>query len=249
MMFNYYLIICLTLYFVPKSQACFSKGQQDVNVQVFHSPVVNIQEDNLQEDDLQEESILEFALCPKSNPYVKEEGKVCCKEHLRSRFGCGESVDCPSIRCENADNPCDVKSINFTNMSPKYDGEYLKLEDILEANRPIFQRNETCIWWHRPSRHWSIGPCENVGSEDGFAYIENDDICPFSKIWQRNDTHETIPDIDITGNVLYFPTESSGQRSGYQSGIAAVNVVISRGIYKQQCKFKYRNGIYKCTKN
>ena len=128
-------------------------------------------------------------------------------------------------------------------MSPDYDGQYIKLQDILEANRPIFQQNETCIWWHQPTRQWWIGPCENVGSDIAFAYIENDEACPFNKIWQRNDTHETILNIDIDANTLYFATEASGQKSRNQSGIAAVNVVVSKGKYRQQCRFKYRNGV------
>ena len=32
--------------------------------------------------------------------------------------------------------------------------------------------------WHREGRHWWIGPCENVGSDDGFAYQEDDQKCP-----------------------------------------------------------------------
>jgi hypothetical protein len=229
MLSSYYLIICLIFCFALKSQACLSQDQKENNVQ--------------------EESILEFAVCPKSNPYKREEGKVCCSEPIYSRFGCGETVDCPSIRCEDADNACGVYSYNFTNMATDYDGAYTEIHDILEANRPIFQNDDKCIWWHQPTRHWWIGPCENVGSDTGFAYIENDETCPDSEIWQRSGTNETIPDIDVYINGYVVLTEASGKKSEYQSGIAAVNVVVSQSTYRQQCRFKYRNGIYKCAKN
>jgi hypothetical protein len=31
--------------------------------------------------------------------------------------------------------------------------------------------NDKCVWWHQQYRHWWVGPCENVGTNSGFAYL------------------------------------------------------------------------------
>ncbi len=54
---------------------------------------------------------------------------------------------------------------------------------------------DKCIWWYREYRHWWIGPCENVGTNSGYAYIYPDVRCPspsygskWTKVdWTRDD--------------------------------------------------------------
>ncbi len=190
-------------------------------------------------------NILEFEVCPKSHPYEREEGKVCCSGQPSSEEGCGEAVNCTASRCEDVHTFCYENLFGYENLSPEYDKTYSEVDNILEANRPIFQREGKCIWWHQPSRHWWIGPCENVGTDSGYAYIDDDVKCPGSSNWKRSGSHELIP------NIQFFKTlvqeQSEGYKSDDQSGTAAISVIVSNGRYQQKCRFKYINGNYKCT--
>ena len=193
-----------------------------------------------------EESILEFEICPQFHPYQTEEGKVCCSGQPSLTEWCGEAVDCTSSWCEDFHSPCGGTWFTYENLSPEYDETYFYFSKILKANHPIFKKDGKCIWWHQPFRYWWIGPCENVGSNTGFEYIEDDAGCPGSTNWRRSESDELIPNIQIS--VTQVAEKSGRVESDDQTGNAAVSIVISNGRYQQKCRFKYINGSYRCNK-
>jgi hypothetical protein len=151
-----------------------------------------------------QENLLEFAVCPTNHPYETNNGQICCSGD--PEIDCEESVYCQALKCEDATSTCPFSFITIANMDPEYDNIYEKIENIYEANRPIYQKNGKCIWWHQLYRHWWTGPCENVGTNTGFAYIEGDEKCPVSFtntiVWRRGGSDEVIPGVNFI-NVKY----------------------------------------------
>jgi hypothetical protein len=201
-----------------------------------------------------QESILEFAVCPKSHPYESRKGQICCTNRLSPEGGvsCGKAVYCGATRCEDYISRCrcevckNYNYLSYENMHPSYDGRYQEIKDILEANRPIFRKNSKCIWWHQLSRRWWIGSCKKVGRNAGFAHTEVDEQCPRTKKWRRGGSGLLIPNIEFSWSI---DAAVGAVRPGYQSGTAGIDTIISHDIYRQQCRLKYRNGRYKCTRN
>jgi hypothetical protein len=133
--------------------------------------------------------------------------------------------------------------------------------EYLSANRPVYIKDDKCIWWHKEYRHWWFGPCENVGGNAGHAYIEEDVSCPFLTDVNKpiRGTNETLEltfrrggsDEIITGVKIHLYTELY---SGFAvststedlSGAAGLTFTIQNLRYKQKCKFSYRNGNLKC---
>jgi hypothetical protein len=166
----------------------------------------------------------------------------------------GEAVYCLEPPCENFES-CVCRAcgphnyVKITNMSAEYNGQYQfdYGNGYLEGNRPVFQRNGNCVWWHRQYRHWWVGPCENVGLNDGYAYLEGDNECPASHkhAWRRGGSDEIILD----AMVYWFAAASAGGDKPIQSsGTAGVNAIIRNGRYTQMCHPVYRNGRFKCPK-
>jgi hypothetical protein len=133
-------------------------------------------------------------------------------------------------------------------MSPEYNGRYQFDSDygFLEGNRPVFEKTGECVWWHRQSRHWWVGPCENVGLNDGYAYGEGDSHCPSSHelVWRRGGSDEIIHDVVVYKS---FMAASGGHKPDHSSGTAGVNAIIRNGRYKQTCRPVYRNFSFRCS--
>jgi hypothetical protein len=132
-------------------------------------------------------------------------------------------------------------------MQPEYNGNYdLDYQNIfLEGNRAIFEKNGTCVWWHRQYRHWRIGPCENVGLNAGYAYAEEDFDCPdLEQTWRRGGSNEILHGARVLVETIAF--ESEGYEPEQTSATAGVNAVIRNGRYKQICKPVYKNGRFRC---
>jgi hypothetical protein len=135
-------------------------------------------------------------------------------------------------------------------MSPEYNGQYkffdlkgFSVQGFLEGNRPVYEKNGKCVWWHRQYRHWWVGPCENVGLNAGYAYAENDIECPFGSLWRRGGSDEILHNVQIEVMVI---ASSGGDIPNRSSGTAGVNAVIRNGRYKQTCRPVYRNGRFRC---
>ena len=158
----------------------------------------------------------EFGLCPESHPTAFDSGRKCCSENAESfksswsSSACsGSSVDCSSPPCEDLGSSCEGYypfSVNETLL--------ILFSQIVEKtsykvdNRPIYQSNETCMWWHRAGRNWWIGSCEDIGSDSGYAYLKEDLSCPDSDIldggWRKRDTDGTLVNLDDSNLKLYF---------------------------------------------
>ena len=139
---------------------------------------------------IKNENVLEFVVCPQSHPKATNRGRQC--KSLND-----ETIKCKSSRCENFSPGCD--SFPSIKGLPGYEKSYFA-NGYLEANRPIFQADDKCIWWHYPKRNWWIGPCEKVGTNSGFAYLEEDLECPFHQpsTWRNCGTGEIIKDLSFS---------------------------------------------------
>jgi hypothetical protein len=141
-------------------------------------------------------------------------------------------------------------------MPPEYNGIYSFdiMNDYLEGNRPVYQRNGKCVWWHLQYRHWWIGPCENVGMNTGYAYVKKDSDCPsYEHIWMRGGSDEFLHNVRVS--LIYFdrapvaPAIPSGDGTlDWSTATAGVNSIIRNGQYKRICQPVYRHGRHRCRK-
>ena len=167
-------------------------GEEDDNISQYIRRVPAVKKNQSKTGDLMEKrpgdenpndvSQNDFELCPDSHPTAFDNGRRCCKSfepNLWSNSTCdGDVVDCSSPPCEAYRSLCSdclslCKAGLFLFRSLKTDSF-----ETLEANRPVYQSDETCMWWHRPGRHWWIGSCDDIGTDAGYAYLEKDLDCP-----------------------------------------------------------------------
>jgi hypothetical protein len=140
-------------------------------------------------------------------------------------------------------------------MPPEYNGIYYfdKLNDSVEGNRPVYQMNGKCVWWHQQFRHWWVGSCENVGLNTGYAYAKEDSICPSHELtWRRGGSNEFLNGayiIMIEENVYKEAAraESYASTPDWSSATSGINAIIRNGRYKQTCRPVYKNGKFKCS--
>ena len=231
--------------------------------------------------------ILDFGVCPISHPYAFQSGQACCSEQSTwtqwtQTFCNGDAIYCDTFSCEDQ-HTCSLAcppsvpgcwskgTLSIKSLSPYYDGEYSFSEapssDIyLEANRPIFfgekEVEGKCLWWHYQYRHWWIGPCDNVGQNAGFAYIQKDvtclveckidgadgiDYCTSVEQWRRGGSDEIIFNVKMK---KYYSVVASagGSEVAETTSYVGINAVIQDGTrYKQSCRFRYVQGKFVCV--
>ena len=103
-----------------------------------------------------------------------------------------------------------ITALNFENeeYNSNYTASFQNLEkSVFVNNRPIMKSGKGhCIWWHE-SRNWWIGPCENVGQNTGYAFLETDLKCPSTSnnvwtpnfgIWKEAATNEVLNGVTIS---------------------------------------------------
>ncbi len=194
----------------------------------------------------------DFYLCPPSHPKAFDFGRKCCKPDLFetlswSEASCkGEVKYCSGFTCEDDETQCtDSISIRDTEYGA-FDGWY-NPTNYSEANRPLYASDENCIWWYRAERHWWIGSCENVGTNNGFSYLEQDFDCPdkFEGIWRSGITNEVL---SFRHLVVAFLPEAGSDISTFLGGTSGVNVVKQNRRYRQTCKPKHIGGQFRCEK-
>jgi hypothetical protein len=83
-------------------------------------------------------------------------------------------------------------------------------------------------------------------------YIEQDFTCPISRngdqmIWRRGGSDDVIPDVETFISISMDRVAGAKQQVRL-SGTAGVNAIIRNGRYRQECRFVYRNGQFKCEK-
>ena len=224
--------------------------------------------------------ILDFGVCPISHPYAFQSGQACCSEQSTwtqwtqtfcngdaiycDTFSCEDLVTCP-FRCPPFERGCKSEStFTITNLSLGYDGEYFSdsEDNYIEANRPIFsglnERTGKCMWWHHQYRHWWIGPCDLIGQNAGFAYIQEDVSCPAeckkekgadcsSMTWRRGGSDEVIFNVKM-GWYGYSVSPAGGSEVAETTSSIGINAVIQDGTrYKQSCRFRYVQGKFVCV--
>jgi hypothetical protein len=215
----------------------------------------------------------DFDLCPESHPSAFDCGGKCCKpdpyEETPSWSGAscqGEVIDCSGLTCESYEIDCTASILIQQTENEELDGFYTQT-NYSEANRPLYSNGENCIWWYRAERRWWVGSCENIGTNIGFAYLEQDYDCPvhFHNIWRRiitddapslvnypKTTTTTITTITITTTTTTtYTTKPMYAGSGsifphFLGGTSGVNVVKQNRRYRQSCTPKYIRGQFSC---
>jgi hypothetical protein len=200
----------------------------------------------------------DFDLCPESHPSAFDCGGKCCKpdtfEATLSWSGAscqGEVINCSGLTCENDKTECDFSIFIQGPENKEFEEDY-ELTKYLEANRPLYSNGENCIWWYRAERHWWIGSCENIGTNVGFAYLEQDYDCPVNSniIWRRRITNEAISLViyprTTTIEAATARPGSSSDYSHFLGGTSGVNVVKQNRRYRQSCTPKYIRGQFSC---
>ncbi len=193
----------------------------------------------------------DFDLCPESHPTAFDCGRKCCKPSGQipswSEANCeGEAIYCSGLACEEYITDCQSYFLLEGTESRAFEGEYYET-DYLEANRPVYSSGENCIWWYRAERNWWIGSCENVGTNNGFAYHEKDLDCPdfYEDGWRSKITNETFSinlfESPFHAVVAFVPSKSL-------TGTAGVNFIKQKRHYRQTCTFKRFGRQERCIK-
>ena len=208
-----------------------------------------------------------FNLCPQSHPVAFRGGQKCCKNEVDwSANVCdGEEIDCSDHCCERLDSYCEFETAFNKTQNRKFNGLYSQVDDVLEANRTVYQKNDSCVWWHRGGRHWWIGHCQNIGTDSGYAYLEEDYYCPYGNggvlkgTWRKGDNNKIIKGIDVVDGRTFearkhnLPQQGSAQDAvavAVEDGTATtgVNEVQQDKTYRQPCKPKFVSGRFLCDK-
>ena len=179
---------------------------------------------------------------------------------VRSEPTCPEeSVPCLNPPCEDAYSRCSPHMVLFdenVSKDPNFSGEggvsFTVINRYLMANRPIYQSDQTCMWWHRSGRRWWIGYCEDLGTDYGFAYLEEDFNCPSRGTWRRRDNEERIS--DLVDSNLDFKVGYICNLCGapfveleFLTAAVGVNFVKQNNRYQQPCVSKFIGGRFKCV--
>jgi hypothetical protein len=222
--------------------------------------VLHSQAETIEQQQQPPEDIFDFQLCPESHPSASVDGQNCnCNWYLNSDTCDFRGIDCPTSKCEDLYTRC------YTELLSKDDKRYQQVAEYLEGNRPIYKadNDDDCVWWEKSERRWWSGPCENVGTSSGFAYLAEDYRCPYGQYgkqadWKRGGSDDVVdlfskyPQKAITtsnsGGFLEQNSAGPADESP-MTATAAVNVIVRNGRYKQTCRFVYRNGIFKCENN
>jgi hypothetical protein len=197
-----------------------------------------------QAETFEPEDIFDFQLCPESHPYASVNGQQCCTVLPDSNTTCeAEAADCPADKCEDLKSRC----LTFLMSGSK---TYQEIDEYLEGNRPIYKAGDDCVWWEKSDRRWWSGPCENVGTNSGFAYLAEDYRCPYEEpaTWKRGGSDEAV-NLYFYEYVFSAQTSAGPAHASPRTATAAINVIVRNGRYKQTCRFVYRNGIFKCENN
>ena len=209
--------------------------------------------------------VLVFDVCPKSYPFAFDYGTKCCTKAYEGKFWSsnrcpGKAAYCPASKCEDSVLTCTVNCeyeycvhiVKIGYMSREYNGDYyFEFSNNVEAHRPVYVKRSggKCIWWHYRYRHWWVGPCENIGRNAGYAYLDEDYTCPFDgakQTWRRGGSDQLIRG----GRTIPMVLASAGaKRPKDLSGTAGVNAIFRNGRYKQQCRSVYRSKRFTCQRN
>ncbi len=109
----------------------------------------------------------------------------------------------------------------FLGFNNEYDGRYV-FGSKYSDGKQVFEKEDKCIWWHRQYRHWWIGPCENVGTNSGFAYIQPDLRCPMLSSglawieidWRRGGSNEPIKRVEQNYGPCFETFDEDGNWTG-----------------------------------
>ena len=189
----------------------------------------------------------DFELCPATHPAAFDKGRQCCNSSSSwSSPTCnGESIDCFGPPCEPFWTDCSTLYAFIDNTRCLYfdaiaeEGE----KYYRDANRYVYEFDGTCMWWRRPGRHWWVGSCDDVGTDAGYAYLEEDLDCPVGfregGKWKRRDTNEILDGLEGTRD----PNKQvpCGFASGSNvvdspGGFVGVNFIKQDNHYTQKCK-------------
>ena len=117
---------------------------------------------------------------------------------------------------------------------------------------------DKCIWWLLDWRSWILGDCEDLGSDQGFAYIEADVKCPEVETqWRSIASGEYFTNIQICNGDCWSGTDDDYILKPVlgapyiplleHSSAVGVNAVVQDGTYKQRCKWRYRQNQWRCV--
>lgn len=194
-----------------------------------------------------QKNIQEFPVCPPDYPSAFQDGAACCDFHAnlnRSRTECSNWVVCPADKlatgCEDFENKClwyHGGAFGAHGFNDDLDGVYVS--KVLSHNRPVYfnDNGKGCIWWHSEVRYWWIGSCENVGTNEGFAYYMGTDMACPTTFFDEKSGLWTIASTNIpsSGSTSSFADGEFGTTSGTDG-------VITGNKWRQVCKWLIRPG-------
>jgi hypothetical protein len=217
-------------------------------------------------------------VCPPTHDRAFDNGRKCCSYNENHKIvyavlprqsqvcPSGRAINCPQgHNCEDNPPSC-LSELSLEGFGPDYDGGYSSTRDRFENAKQIYQLgypdyrtlssiSEKCIWWLLQSRQWHIGECNNVGTNESFAYIYADVPCPHpeEERWVHSETGEYLKNIHNYSNdrCKVNPDGPSVCGAEYSlpldtSATTGVNAIIRNGAYIQTCTWKLRRHQWRC---
>lgn len=223
-------------------------------------------------------NVADFPVCPLDHLFAFDNGKHCCDERddadcdtngeIKWTSTCckGDVIPCPEgVGCEDFKSPCIgwnvahtkksyTEQVGLTDFNDEYDGIYThQLTDLENAifvyNRGVYVKDDKCIWWYYFTRTWWIGECKDVGEAKGFAYLVQDETCPYvsgtdwrnpPQYWKSSVTHQLLKGYSLGWGVI------GGVQATGASGTTASSHRVFKGRFKVQCLWKFVNGRFRC---
>ena len=181
------------------------------------------------------------------------------------------SIFCPTgdDNCEDSSTSCDA-SIQLEGFGRHFDGRYssndpksdIELFDngkrvyILESSK-IKSSNARCLWWYRPYRQWNLGVCASVGTDESFAYIDAEAPCPHSNEvpWRETETGKICSNTKIYRTFKTMKKDedldwgaSFNDVTNLSATVGMTNGIVSNGVLRQFCQWRFLNHKWKCVK-
>ncbi len=136
---------------------------------------------------------------------------------------------------------------------------------IVVNNHPVFENGDgLCIWWHEYRNYWMgketpqlhfhflhlfliIGSCENVGQNNGYAYLPGDFSCPVVPYGENGSWRRGGSNAYLSGVTTFLAFAFDGSETEQVSASGFVGFSRLNGKYRKTCTWKYTQFGFRCV--
>ena len=217
-------------------------------------------------------------VCPASHDRAFASGIKCCRYDKFSKSTknveprnsdicpSGDVIGCPlGEGCEDSPPSC-FQFFELEGFGKEYDGLYnFDSKSQYEASKQLYivepdfgVQGDKCIWWFRPCRRWWLGPCQNIGTNRGFAFIDAEVPCPHpeEERWRNPESGEYFTNIRnySAERCKYFNDGTAVCGASSSTPLSTTtpngeNAVVVNNRYVEICSSRLKEGQWECNPN